>query len=542
MADSPASRRWLGLAVGAIAALLVGWPLIRLAGVALETGPRSVVDTLSQPRVIEAVWNSIWTGVLVAVLALGAGTAAALVTERMAVPARGWLRIGLVAPLIVPPFVSAFGWTQAYAPHGLTDQLVGISLASLYGPVGIVLVLAVAATPLTWLVVAGALASRVETDAEWAARASGAGQLTILRTITLPLIRPALVSAWIVAFVFAVNAFGVPAVLGTPVGFTTITSQLYEDLGLSADPAAFVQATTLALALAIMALAVVGPADALLTRRVASRTGLPAGGRRSAPGGRLVGLALAGAVILTTVVPMAAILLTAVTRAVGLAPVPANWTLDNFGAALSGPFVSGLVNSLILATCAATIVLGLAALTVGLRARWRPISSFITVGFALPGSALAVALLLADGSLLRDSLLLILAAYVAKFWALGHRQLAGSGDRLPADLLRAARASGAGFVDSLRSIAIPIVRPSLVAAWLLVFIFSLHELTMSSLLYGPTSTTLAVVVLNAQQLGDPTVTAALAVILTGLVVVAAVPLALLTIRRQRRSDRPDARA
>jgi iron(III) transport system permease protein len=60
-----------------------------------------------------------------------------------------------------------------------------------------------------------------------------------------------------------------------------------------------------------------------------------------------------------------------------------------------------------------------------------------------------------------------------------------------------------------------------------VFLFALHELTMSSLLYGPRTATLSVVVLNAQQLGDPTVTAALAVLLVGLIAVVAVPLALL---------------
>jgi ABC-type spermidine/putrescine transport system permease subunit II len=54
---------------------------------------------------------------------------------------------------------------------------------------------------------------------------------------------------------------------------------------------------------------------------------------------------------------------------------------------------------------------------------------------------------------------------------------------------------------------------------------------MSTLLYGPKTATLAVVVLNAQQLGDPTVSAALAVLLIGLVAVVAIPLALIVRRR-----------
>jgi len=139
--------------------------------------------------------------------------------------------------------------------------------------------------------------------------------------------------------------------------------------------------------------------------------------------------------------------------------------------------------------------------------------------------------LLAYGGWLRDTLAIILIAYVAKFWALGQRQVAGSLERLPADLVRAARASGAGPIDVFRSIAGPILRPALAAGWLIVFLFALHELTMSSLLYGPRTATLAVVVLNAQQLGDPTVSAALAVLLVALIGIVAVPLALVARRR-----------
>jgi iron(III) transport system permease protein len=56
-----------------------------------------------------------------------------------------------------------------------------------------------------------------------------------------------------------------------------------------------------------------------------------------------------------------------------------------------------------------------------------------------------------------------------------------------------------------------------------VFISAMHEVTMSSLLYGPGSETLAVALLNSQELGDVGSTAALAVVLTGLVLVAAMP-------------------
>lgn len=518
---------------------LIGIPLVRLIGVALGGGVPAVVATLTDPAVAAAIGNSLWTAAVVAVVAVAGGTAAALATERGGLPGRAWLRAGILLPLLCPPFVTAFGWTRAYGPRGLADRSLGLEVPGLYGPLGIVLVLSVAALPLAWLIVAGALASRVEPDLERAARASGAGPSTVLRTVTLPLLRPAILSALVVTFVFAVNAFGVPAILGTPAGFATITTRLYQDLARSADPAAFVEAGVLAATLVVLALAVVGPADAWLTGRAANRTGDSSGAVGGPAGGsvrrRAVAGVLAGAITLLTIVPLGAVLLTALTRAVGLDPVPANWTLANFGEALDARFADALVHSLFLAVTAATIVLPLGALlvAVGQRAgRGRgALRTAATLGFALPGSALAIAVLLAYGGWLRDSLAIILVAYVAKFWALGQRQVAGSADRLPADVVRAARASGAGAWMALRTVVAPLLRPSLAAAWLVVFLFALHELTMSSLLYGPRSATLSVVVLNAQQLGDPTVSAALAVLLVGLIVVFAAPVAVLA--RQR---------
>jgi len=519
---------------------LIGLPIAALLGVALDDGLTSLSGALGGPLAMRAIVNSLWTSLLVAVLAVAGGTAAAIVTERLATSGRALLRAGILAPLLVPPFVLAFGWTRAFGPHGLTDQLFGIALPGLYGPLGIVLVVATAATPLAWLIVAAAFATRVEFELELAARAGGAGPFETFRSVTLPLLRPALLGAGVVTFVFGLNAFGVPAVLGTPAGFSTMTTRLYEDLALSADPASFARALALAGTLVVIAGMVVGAADTLLTSRPATRTGQVLAPGRGGRRARLAAAALLGAMVVVTVIPTVGVVLTALTRAVGLAPVPANWTLDNFAAAVDGRMAGGLARSLALAATAATVVLVLAALVAAgpSHGRSRVGATAITVGFAIPGSALAVAVLIAYGGVLRDTLAIILIAYVAKFWALGHRQLVGSLERLPEDLVRAARASGAGRLTVLRTVVAPILRPSIAAAWVIVFVFGLHELTMSTLLYGPRTSTLAVVVLNVQQLGDPTVTAALAVLLVLLICVAAVPLLVFGRGRARTAVEP----
>lgn len=250
-----------------------------------------------------------------------------------------------------------------------------------------------------------------------------------------------------------------------------------------------------------------------------------------------IGVALIiAAVALTAIGPILALVLVALTRAVGLPPTPENWTLANFAEVLDPRTIGALARSVGLAIVAATIVtvLGGVVVAVGRRAG-RLLGGAVAVGFAVPGSTLALAVLIGYGVVLRDSLAIILVAYVGKFWALGHRALAGSAERLPGDLLRAARASGAQPIVVLRTVVVPLLRPAVVGAWLIVFLFGLHEVTMSSLLYGPGTDTLAVVTLNVQQLGDPTVSAALAIVLAVIVLLGTLPVLVL---RRRAAFRP----
>ncbi len=201
---------------------------------------------------------------------------------------------------------------------------------------------------------------------------------------------------------------------------------------------------------------------------------------------------------------------------------------------MSPGVVGAFVRTVAVAGAAATAVAAVAVLFVTLRQararRW--LGTAVALTFAVPGSALAVALLLAYGSWLRDTLLLVFFAYVAKFWALGHRTVAGTADAVPAEGAHAARVSGADARTAMRSVVLPPLRPAIGAAWLVVFLFGLHELTMSSLLYGPGSVTMAVVILGVTELGDVTITSALAVLLTS--IVAALAIALAALRMPRR--------
>ena len=192
------------------------------------------------------------------------------------------------------------------------------------------------------------------------------------------------------------------------------------------------------------------------------------------------------------------------TPAIGVSPEPANWTGANFASVTNERTLAALGRTGLLAVTAAVLLTGLgAAVAVLERLRaGRLVATLVTGTLVLPGSTLAVALLISYGRWLGDTLILILLAYLAKFWAFGHRPLSGALDRLPPDELQAARASGAAMVTAVRTVALRRLAPALLTAWLICCVTALHEVTMSSLLYGPGSETFAVVVLNSADLGQ----------------------------------------
>ena len=521
----------VGLALAV--ALLVLVPLGFLLAQALDVGIPALATALGSAG--GQVLNTAVTGTGGTLVAVVAGTAFAVLTERVQFAGRRLLRVAMLVGLIVPGYVSGIAWLGAYGPAGLTDRAFRLVLPGLQGPAGISLVLGAEAAPLVYLIVAAGLATRAEPDLERAARASGAGAWTAFRTVTLPLLAPVIGGAGAIAFVLSVTAFGAPAVLGIPAGYTTMTTRIYRDFAFSSDPVAFGRAIGLAVLLAVAATLVIALAGRLLAPAQASRSGAPGGPASRAVSGSgarrpatFVVAALAWAfVVLAEVVPLVALVLMALTRAVGLPPTPENWTLSNFGAVLDAHALSAFGNSLLLSVLAAAGAVLLALLgLVAVRGRWRGVAAaLVGLSFAIPGSTLGAAVLIAYGPLVRDTLMIILIAYLAKFWVLAFRPLSAALDSLAADFTRAARSSGADALTAARTIILPLLWPSVVASAVLVFMFALHELTMSSLLYGPTTATLAVVVLNLEQLGDPTQTAALAVLVTLIVALVSLPLA-----------------
>ncbi len=499
--------------------------LVPLASVVLLAAGGRHLPLLLQGDVVEAGLNSFVSATLSALGAIVIGTALALLFERTDLPGRRVLRLAALSPLLVPPFVGAIAWIGVAGPTSALNVwwrgLTGGPLWSIYGGDGVVFLLIVHSYPIALLIVTAAI-RRIPADLEQAARIAGASAVRALLTVTVPLVRPALLSAFTLIAVSNLADFGIPSIIGTPERFVTLSTLVYRYLqsGTVESPLEVV-ATIGVVLLAIALLALV--ADVLISRR---RVELDAS---SSPPQRLplgvarpvVAIVTWGVVLALTLLPLLALLSQSLLPAPGVPLTLENLTLDNLVRAVTASGTLAAVgNSAMLAGLAGgvCVVLGLAigALTTRTRARDNGVLSAVALlPQAVPGLVIAVAwLVIAPRIGLFNTPWLILAAYVTSFVALVVQSVGAPLRATPLSAEEAARIAGAGRLRALVDISCRMAIPAALAGGVLVVLTAVRELTLSVLLLSPGSQTLGVAIFNLQQAGAYNAASALALLVT----------------------------
>lgn len=469
-------------------------------------------EVLLQGDVLEAGANSLLSAGVSAVLAVVVGTVFAVLLDRTDLPGRSALRLLALSPLLMPPFVGAIAWLGVAGPTSPLNlwwrDIFGGPLWSIYGADGVIALLTIHSYPIAMLIVSAAL-RRIPTDLEQAARVGGAGPVRALTSVTIPLLRPALLSSFVLIAVGNLADFGIPSIIGLPERFTTLATLVYRYLqsGTVEDPLAVV--ATIGVVLLILAvLALV--ADAMVGRRgweldsssaVVERVSL---GR--ARGG--LGVAMWLVVLLITVLPLVALLTQTLLRAPGVPLTWDNLTLDHLVRALTTRnALEGAANSVMLAIMAA-VICGVVGLAIGLlvarvpsRAN-RALGAVAVVPQAVRGIVIAVAwLVLAPALGLFNTPWLILAAYVTSFTALVVQAVAAPLSSTPTSAEEAARIGGATRVRALIDISCRMAAPAALSGAVIVAVTAVRELTLSVLLLSPGAQTLGVAIFSFQQAG-----------------------------------------
>ncbi len=491
---------------------------------------------LRDSNTYQVLGHSLVVAVAAAICGTVLGAGFAWLVARTDLPGRAAWHTALLLPYMIPPFVGAIAWVYLLNPVGYLNQLwmtltgSQTPLAVIYGPIGIIFVLTLYGYPIAYLTMLGVLGT-MNPALEEAGRMARATPVRVLWDITLPLMLPGLLSGALLVFLSSLANFGIPAVLGFPVRYFVLPTKIYNTI-LNFDLRDNLQvAAALSLGLAVIA------AIALyLQHRVVGRrqfgviTGQPSAGTRVALGRWRWPLAgvLGLFAFVAVAAPLAAILLTSLTRAYGIAPTLDNLTLNHYATVLGGvPKVPrALLNSLVLAAGSATLIMGL-ALGIGyligrVRIRGgRVLEVVLAIPYAVPGTVVALSMILAFlrplpvlQVRLYDTIWIILIAYIARFLIFGVRTVLAGLSQVHASLEEAARISGASALEAFHDVAVPMLRSSLVAGWSLVFIPAMAELTLSILLFSVGNETLGVVIFGLHEEGKIALSAAVAFLIT----------------------------
>jgi thiamine transport system permease protein len=466
------------------------WPQGRL-----DVG--GVLDVLTRPEIRRAVWFTVWTSTLATLLAGALGLPAAYVLHRVAVPGRTWIRAVLVVPFVLPTVVVGVAFELLIGPSG------PLAFLGLDGsPAAIVAGLVFFNASVVIRVVGGAWESLDPRPAE-AAAALGASPRQVLRDVTLPALRPAIVSACTVVFLFCATAFGIVLTLGG-LRYSSVETQIYL---LTTNLLDLQGAAALSiLQLLVVTLLLLAAARARRTpdagvARARSRLRRPA--RGDAPA-----FAAMFALLLLVVGPIASLVVASLR-------VDGGWSTANYRAletpgahqALLVPVTDAVVNSLRIAVDATWMSLLLGLTVAGIVTRRsrsraeRHLRAVLDGLFMLPLGVSAVTLgfgfLVTLGRPpldLRDSPLLIPVAQALVALPLVVRVLvpvlAGIDDRLR----QAAATLGASPARTLAVVDLPVIWKPLLAAAGFAFACSLGEFGATSFLVRDDRPTLPVVI------------------------------------------------
>jgi iron(III) transport system permease protein len=485
----------------------------------------------------EAWWNTAQFAVLTTAMAVALGAAVAILCARTDLPWRGAFSKLVLLPLLLPSLGMVLGWIAVWGEGGYVtsffNQRLHIGVPAIDTIFGMALVEATRLMPIAFLTCQAALV-RADSSLEDAARSAGATPLRVLRSITIPMLRPALLNSATLIFTLSIAVLGLPLLLGVPNNIQFVSSYLYTvwTNASSPDPGS-VSAGAMMLLLV---------ATVLLVMR---NWLLGAEARFVSVGGKASRIAmlslntwrwpLAGAITLyllfTTLLPVLGLAL--MSFVVFLTPLIAPWELftwSHWQMLDDGVFRNSIRNSVIIAVVGAVLATALVTLAtlVAHRSTFRlrkTLPFVLLYPRATPGIIIGIgffwAFLLtgAAGDWFRNSIWGIMLAFCIRNLPLAYIVMYPTMARIGEELDRAGRAAGAGWWTTSRRIVLPLLRPAMFAAFILLFVELLNDYDPAVFLVKPGTEVMGATMLSQFIQGAVGPVAALAMVQVAVTVV-----------------------
>jgi iron(III) transport system permease protein len=464
---------------------------------------RHLATLFRDPVLVGGMKNSVLLAVCTTTAAILIALPLAILSARYRYPLKGFFNAAVLVPLILPPFVGAIGARAMLGRAGALNALLGTDW-DLLGRAkfwGVVAVQALSLYPIIYLNTTAALAN-LDPALDEAAESLGAGPWRRLWRVTLPLIRPGVFAGATIVFIWSLTELGTPLMFD----YAAVTPvQIFirlKEVETSTEPYALT-IVLLAGALVMYTLGKAvfgGRAYAMYSKasRAASERDLPAWGRAAA----CAAFAVVG---FLAVLPHLGVVLTSVsaTGAWYRTVIPQAFTLDHYRQALTEADSFGaIVNSIKYASAAMVLDLGLGLLIgyllVRTAARGRAVlDALCMLPLAVPGLVLAFGYVAASqrwpmgktgplGDLVLgvdpNPVPLLVIAYAVRRLPYIVRSTVAGLEQTSGELEEAAVNLGASRLTAVRRIIVPLIMANLIAGGLLVFAFSMLEVSDSLIL------------------------------------------------------------
>jgi iron(III) transport system permease protein len=531
-----------GMLLAVIVGVLVLYPIFFLLQAALDVGDPDVRpptaygfgNFVAMGHYAGILGNTVAVSLAATAMAVIFGFITAWILSRTNVPFRRTLEQLMAVPYYVTPLLGAFAWSLLGAPEsGFINQLWRAAgghgaLLNMVTPFGIAWVMALFEGSVAFFMI-GAVMKSMDPSLEEASQMMGASRLRTMLFVTLPLVAPGVLGATIYVFAEMLGSFTAALVLGLPNRFYVVTTAIYQLVS------QYPPRLPLAAAMGVSLFAIMFVMMMIYRHIVTSRSFVTVTGKAFRPRrmdmGRLRWVLFgvcAFYVLLSVVLPLLTLVFASLQNIAVAFPTAANWTLANYRTAATMNAVrSALTNSLLLGIGTATI----GTLLVGLlcwivyrsRLPGRGLIEYIAMfPQAVPRLVFAFGMMwawLVVPVPIYGTIWLLLIAYLTVFLPLGMRTVSGVVLQLDKTLEESAQMCGAPWIYRLRTVTVPLLRPGLLACWLLLFIASVRELGASILLMGPHSKVITPAIVESWFATSAELTAAMALIQT--VVVAA---------------------
>lgn len=469
-------------------------------------------------------WGSIVTSFLLSIrtpLGLAIAFVIAWLLIRVDVPGRRFIEVALWFGFFLPSVPMTMGWILLLdANYGLINvalkQMFGLteSVFSIYSAAGIIWVhLTLSTVPIMVILLAPAF-RQLDAALEEAATMAGAGTMMTLRRVTVPLIGPAIITAFVAGLIRALETFEVEQLLGIPANIYVYATRIYDLINW--DPPLFPQAMALS-ALFLLILFVM----AFFYQRYLVRTGrqptIAERGVHLEAGARPWWAWLASALLflylaVSILLPLTVLVLGSFTKLFGFFFIRDPWTARHWVSVLSdGRFTGALTNSVILGVVVGCIGVGIYALIAWVLERTTirgrgVIGVLVWLPWAIPGLVLGVTLLslminVPFVSVIYGTIIPLILALIIKEMPIGVQMLKTSLGQLSPQLEESAVMAGGTFGMIFRRITLPLIAPMLVSVFLLTFAGTIRDISTVVLVAAPGLRTISLLMFDYATAG-----------------------------------------